>query len=392
MEQYVSVVGREGWYRHSSRNVGTNVVGSNSSIVVSNNGVLRSTAASQISDSADVELLDDGRLELNNVSETIDTLAVRDNAVITTGSGRLVTDDAYFYGSANNDQFYVGGTNAGFTVTRNSQAIGSMAILTSMSIDTREGTDLLDARGYNPGSKVPRFTSGIGDDTIIGTVGNDWILNLNYDGVKRYDGQAGNDLIVGGIGHEYFIGGDGNDTLSGGLGNDTMIGGIGDDSIAGSSGSDVLQGEDGNDTLYGNADNDFLKGGMGVDLLFGGSEVDRLQADFEGNLTLTATLFDLAGTANDDVIDGFELAQLYSGSLNELIRADTFSGYLLALPTVVTIPSSVRFLETISTAESVTIRSLAAKVTTHFTARMETIWSMVSKVTTSSTVATTMTP
>ncbi|MBY5281039.1 M10 family metallopeptidase C-terminal domain-containing protein, partial [Anabaena sp. PCC 7938] len=63
--------------------------------------------------------------------------------------------------------------------------------------------------------------TGAGNDSIIGTVGNN-VINTG----------AGNDTINGG---------DGNDTINGGAGNDTLIGGLGTDTITDGTGNDIYK-------------------------------------------------------------------------------------------------------------------------------------------------------
>lgn len=166
------------------------------------------------------------------------------------------------------------------------------------------------------------------------------------------DGEAGNDLLIGGSGSDVLLGGDGDDTLVGGAGADVLTGGTGRDSadysasaagvtvnllagtglggdaqgdtlsgvdnIIGSSNADVLTlhntsgivyggggadslfggagngdqlyGGDGGDVIDGKAGNDSLFGGAGNDTLFGGLGNDTLTGgDGEDTIILTVS-------------------------------------------------------------------------------------------------------
>jgi Ca2+-binding RTX toxin-like protein len=160
---------------------------------------------------------------------------------------------------------------------------------------------------------TPTIVGSTGNDTLLGTAGNDVI-----------DGGAGNDQILGQGGWDIFIGGAGNDVLrgsgiavlSGSQANwiiqgsaagyytathrttgevDTMYGismvqfdtgaaiaidvlagtgTSGDDRLIGSPGNDTLDGGAGNDTLIAFDQNDTLIGGAGDDQLDGGNGID----------------------------------------------------------------------------------------------------------------------
>jgi len=108
----------------------------------------------------------------------------------------------------------------------------------------------------------------------------------------RYDGQAGDDILLGGLGRDTLLGGRGadwlaggaqadrllgnagKDVLSGGNGNDRLFGGKGVDRLSGGAGRDILNGGAGHDTLDGGAGRDTLDGGVGRDTLSGGGGYD----------------------------------------------------------------------------------------------------------------------
>jgi hypothetical protein len=138
---------------------------------------------------------------------------------------------------------------------------------------------------------------GEGDDTIRGSVENDFLLGYGGEDVIRggeggdqIEGGEGNDRLFGQWGEDTLHGGDGedrmrggrhddelfggsgDDTLLGGHGDDTLMGGQGGDSLIGGSGGDALHGYHGDDTLAGGRGEDALFGGLGNDVLFGGGQ------------------------------------------------------------------------------------------------------------------------
>jgi Ca2+-binding RTX toxin-like protein len=165
-----------------------------------------------------------------------------------------------------------------------------------------------------------------GDQTLVGTGGEDVILGGSGDDLLR--GQGGQDLLDGGDGDDLLEGGADADRLEGGAGEDILIGGAGDDvmvvdaagdivvekanggidtvqssvdvtlaaeverlellgladlkgsgnagdnDLVGNAGANHLHGLGGNDTLYGGAGNDRLYGEAGNDRLEGGGGID----------------------------------------------------------------------------------------------------------------------
>ncbi|MFC2967763.1 calcium-binding protein [Acidimangrovimonas pyrenivorans] len=116
------------------------------------------------------------------------------------------------------------------------------------------GADLFQDNAQGGAAGADTVTAGGGNDTINGGAGAD-----------LFNGNAGNDRIVGGAGFDKVFGGGGNDTLNGGAGNDTVNGGDGQDRILGAAGADKLFGGGGADLLDGGKGGDVLTGGAGVD-------------------------------------------------------------------------------------------------------------------------------
>ncbi len=139
---------------------------------------------------------------------------------------------------------------------------------------TGEGTDTLanieDVEGTPhddslTGSVGPnRFWPHLGNDTIDGSGGEDWVsfqyssgavtANLSSGsatgngtdtlvGIENLLGSRFADALTGDVGPNKLSGGAGNDTLSGSDGDDTLTGGDGTDSLDGGNGSDSCDGE-----------------------------------------------------------------------------------------------------------------------------------------------------
>ena len=124
------------------------------------------------------------------------------------------------------------------------------------------------------------ITGSAGDDTLGGALG-----------VDTLDGGAGIDILyfgdaTGGVnvnlGTGVVSGADGADSITGFEGifgsdfNDVLTGDGGDNRIEGFAGNDLINGGAGNDTLWGNEGSDTLIGGAGNDFLYGGPITDRI--------------------------------------------------------------------------------------------------------------------
>ncbi|MEO1656317.1 MAG: cadherin domain-containing protein [Pseudomonadota bacterium] len=122
------------------------------------------------------------------------------------------------------------------------------------------------------------FTVGTdGDDTIIGTNGNDFVYAGSGDdyvdvlaGDDFASGGPDDDLIFGRQGDDIVVGGDDNDHVHGGAGNDVVSGDDGDDNVSGGDGNDILSGGRGTDTVSGGGGNDVFQynRGDGIDTFY----------------------------------------------------------------------------------------------------------------------------
>ena len=112
----------------------------------------------------------------------------------------------------------------------------------AINVSLGNGGDRFAADGV-PMPQTSTIDGGNGDDTIIGTAGNDMITGGN--GADNISAGAGNDVITGGNGVDFVVGGLGLDTAVLDSGDDTFLWDPGE-------GSDDVNGGSGNDTLLFN--------------------------------------------------------------------------------------------------------------------------------------------
>jgi Ca2+-binding RTX toxin-like protein len=175
------------------------------------------------------------------------------------------------------------------------------------------------------------------NDVLFGEGGNDTI-----------DGQGGNDTLSGGPDHDLLLGGSGEDELTGGLGDDALVGGAGKDTYAfnrgdgvdvitdaaagAGDGSVIVLGPDlflarlqpGPGTLVVNlgvaAQNEtevIHFGAFNAEDPFAAPVFDRLQFDDGSSMTYQEVLaqgFDIAGTEDNDVLNGTALVDRMQGA------------------------------------------------------------------------------
>lgn len=91
------------------------------------------------------------------------------------------------------------------------------------------------------------ITFGTGNDTVTaatfgefnGGIGDD-VMRSVYDDAVHFNGEDGNDTLIGFTGNDFLSGFFGDDLLEGGEGNDTLLGGGGSDTLLGGAGKDRL--------------------------------------------------------------------------------------------------------------------------------------------------------
>lgn len=144
-----------------------------------------------------------------------------------------------------------------------------------------DGSDFLEG-GSGTDTVQVNGADGAGDDFSVSPNGsrvrfqrdNLGLFTLDIGTTENLDvnGQGGNDIIIGSVGLNGLIGldfdgGEGNDLLIGGDGSDVLRGGAGNDTLIGNRGNDIVLGQDGEDLLVVNDGDgsDFLEGGEGLD-------------------------------------------------------------------------------------------------------------------------------
>lgn len=131
------------------------------------------------------------------------------------------------------------------------------------------------------------YTTGGGNDTVIGTLFDDQITGTS--GNERFEGGVGDDTLTGNSGNDVLISGIGINSINDGLGDDTVdfsdnavavnyTTGGGNDKVIGTDYDDKLTGSSGNDKLYGGPGNDRLFGLDGIDEVYGQDGNDWLEA------------------------------------------------------------------------------------------------------------------
>jgi Ca2+-binding RTX toxin-like protein len=243
------------------------------------------------------------------------------------------------------------GTDAGDTLTGDQNDNVIMGLSGDDVIDGLEGNDVIvGGRGFdniqggagNDEIYAEDMSSGSSSDPveaptvatidIFGGEGNDTITGGKplttfsiFNPIPEICGDAGNDLIRGGVGGdvEYLYGGEGTDTVigSGGgansigfsygdAGNDVVVGGIdtGSENLYGGEGNDTVIGAESSATerlsYFGDAGNDVLMGGIGQAL------------DASSSVSLGGTGF-YGGEGNDTIAGGGVLS---GGDGNDVLR------------------------------------------------------------------------
>lgn len=163
-----------------------------------------------------------------------------------------------------------------------------------------DGDDVFLVVGNENGlqREVDTYIGGLGNDTILGTIGDDIFRvtelteNAKFSSIETIDGGDGYDIIS--------VAGDGTldakllplisiEELNGGNTNNTIFGTDDGIVIKGLDGDDTVFGGTGDDTVYGNKGNDSLDGGDGHDIaVYGGNRDDyTITEQPDGSLTVS---------------------------------------------------------------------------------------------------------
>ena len=200
-------------------------------------------------------------------------------------------------GGADTDTVEVNGGNGDetFTATANGTRVRfdrltpapfSIDIGTSekLVLNANGGNDSFSATGNLAALIAINVDGGTGEDTILGSNGNDVLLS--GDGDDFVDGQQGNDVASLGVGNDVFQWdpGDGNDTIEGQDGTDTML-------FNGSAASESFQ-------ASANGGRLLFTRNLG-NIVMDGNDVEVIDLNALGNVD-TLTVNDLSGT---DVVE-----------------------------------------------------------------------------------------
>ena len=224
-----------------------------------------------------------------------------------------------------------------------------------------------------PANAYDRYDAGVpagtGEGLENGAPKRDVFL-LDLDRIGGNDvmaGEAGDDVMHGGLGNDLMTGGDGHDDMFGELGADTMDGGAGDDGMLGDKGTivadlldgadeevittqdhkvtetvnsagtrkrfvaladadvgadDVMTGGTGDDSMHGGAGADDIQGQAGEDAMFGDAGPDLMAGGTEDD-----HLFGGFGNDNMDGNAGNDI--LYGGDGDDRLVADNVNDRLL---------------------------------------------------------------
>ena len=121
---------------------------------------------------------------------------------------------------------------------------GMRTVAVNVTLGAGTDDDGEAGEGDNVAADVENAEGGDGDDTLVGTAGQ-----------NRLTGGLGNDSLSGGANRDFLFGGEGNDTVNGDAGADDLHGEGGDDILVGDPAAvDRFFGGDGNDQITGNTD------------------------------------------------------------------------------------------------------------------------------------------
>lgn len=175
-------------------------------------------------------------------------------------------------------------------------------------------------------------TLGKGDSTVLGGMGQSTIVGGEGDNIEV--GGGGSEYIAAGSGDSLLVGRGGDNTLIGGSGTDTLVAGSqgadwatsesGDNYVAAGSGDALIFGAGGNDTLLGGAGNDTILAGAGNEYVVGGSGDDSIEGG-AGNDTLAA-----GGDGHDSILAGSGNTTIFGGSGPDVIQGGSGANVIYA--------------------------------------------------------------
>src|SRR5262245_11849736 len=213
-------------------------------------------------------------------------------------------------------------------------AVGDVQSITVNALDGNDSVTVEPGTGIavtvNGGTGNDTIVGGVGSETLNGDSGNDQIFAGG--GNNTVTDGSGNDLVdltenagaiayTTGGGNDTVLGTAFNDNLTGSTGNDRLEGRGGNDNLDGNPGSDELLGQDGSDTAVWNS-------GDGSDVVEGGSgESDSLTANGSG----AGDFFQAEAAPGSKVQLDAGASQLTIGSVEDLAINASGGGDILSL-------------------------------------------------------------
>ena len=240
------------------------------------------------------------------------------DAILFAGANNKITNTGYIEGAASNDGMQFGYDDNTLVNT------GTIRGAQALDFDGEGGVNSLFNTGTLIGTVDHGYDGSGGQDLIInnGLIQGDAAVKLD-SGNDVYDGRNG--TVVGAI-----EGDAGDDILFGGVEGETLRGGADNDQIFGGGGADVIFGDAGIDLILGGAGGDVIRGGLGVDL-FGfnvGDNGDLIRFFNEGGVRDGFDLrgyFDATGFAGNDPRGAGILQVLQNGADTDVYLHGAFA-------------------------------------------------------------------
>ncbi len=239
-------------------------------------------------------------------------------------------------GTNGNDEFRLEGSRENATVTWYRHGQATVHNIDRVRFDGGTGDDVIEVRNTtHTADRV--IVDGLGQSTTLPTIldtfhvpiiangdaGND--LLMGGDDKDQLNGGSDRDVLAGDAGDDVLNGDEGNDQLIGGTGNDLLAGNDGDDDLYGEAGQDTLAGHDGDDFADGGDGEDSLRGGEGEDTLLGGRGDDFLNGDAGGDVingnqgedVIAPNIYALGGSIEDVLSGGLDRDTLWIAPVSE---------------------------------------------------------------------------
>ena len=196
------------------------------------------------------------------------------------------------------------------------------SLVKNVTVNLDKGDDVIDFD--NDGSAT--IYGGDGDDEVKQTA-------TTADANKFFfNGNAGDDTVLGGGGKDTVFGGQGDDVIDGVAGDDSLFGSKGADTIYAGSGEDVIGGGADDDVIFGR-----LKGGTTTDgdkmTIYGGAGDDQITVGDDTEAT-DALAYTITGGAGEDTISVEDLGEGAAAEPIALLKYANFAEFYASGDTV----------------------------------------------------------